>query len=533
MQSRISLFVCLLALTMSACRPQMRIEDPTLQEACRELWSNVRKADSLYEAVDPLSLSSYEQHRRALLKAHLDLKLRQTIDGSTDLKQIASWFLSHDDDASAAEAFYIAGAYANWQDDNAEAMRMLKEAESLHPTGIIGGMTYYKMGRISEAEQLYEVALEYYDRAVRYIEPTGLPLYQACAWRELGRTRNDSTSSDCFREALRYARQTGDSLLCLDIRYAAASLAPGNREAISISRFLCDSAGISRYAYDLVKHYIRSGRADSAKHYLSVLAKDTVSLQWSANQYTLWESRYKHLTGQDAAAYSELLGLYNRLYDQTEQENRTQTFAIAQRYDNEAERAKNLQLRLEKQRLYFSLAVILALVLLGIALSFVFISRRRTQHLLEQAEKEQQIAGLKTELQLRRDALRRVLEQRIALTKNLQETVLHKHQEGEVPEWAQEFIQQNIFSTGQQWQAFRDEFNGCYGNRLEQLQTQYPKLTAVDLQVIALILIGLDTADICLLLGLTQRTVWSRRLRIKQHLGLEDGVELDEWLRSI
>ena len=119
MQNRFFLFACLLALTMSACQPQMRIEDPTLQEACRELWTDVRKADSLYEAIDPLSLSSYEQHRRALLKAHLDLKLRQTIDGSTDLKQIASWFASHDDDASAAEAFYIAGAYANWQDDNA------------------------------------------------------------------------------------------------------------------------------------------------------------------------------------------------------------------------------------------------------------------------------------------------------------------------------------------------------------------------------------------------------------------------------
>lgn len=533
MHNRIFFFACLPLLLLSACQPTMRIEDPSLLQACGALWTDTRLADSLYAEVDPLSLSSYELHRRALLKAHIDLKLRQTIESGTDLQQLAAWFISHDDDASAAESFYIAGAHANWLDDNAEAMRMLKEAESLHPGGIISGMTYYKMGRISEAEQLYEVALEYYDRAVSYIEPTGLPLYQACAWRELGRTRADSTSAHCFGKALSYARLTGDTILCLDIRYAAATLEPGNPEAINLSRFMCDSAGINRYAYDLVKHYIRSGKADSARHYLDILAHDTVSLQWSANQYTLWESRYKHLTGHDNEAYSELLHLYNRLYDQTEQENRTQTFAIAQRYDNEAERAKNLQLRLEKQRLYFTLAGILALVLLGIAIALVLISRRRTQHLLEQAEKEQQIASLKTELQLRRDALRRVLEQRISLTKNLQEAMLHKHQEDEVPEWAQEFVQQNIFSTGQQWQAFREEFNGCYGNLLEQLQTEHPKLTAVDQQVIALILIGLDTADICLLLGLTQRTIWSRRLRIKQHLELEENVELDEWLRSM
>lgn len=524
------LFVC--GLLMS-CHQNVRIEDPLLAEACSLLWSDGHRADSLAQSIDRMSLSPYEQHRLSLLEAHIGLKLRQSIPATTNLQQLAEWFHLRDDDGCAAEALYIAGAYANWTGDNTEAMRCLKEAERLHPDGIIAGMTLYKMGRISETEQLYDVAADYYERCIGYIDASELPYYQACAWRELGRTRSDSTTSDCFRRALYYARQIGDSLLCLDIRYAAANLDPTGMEAITISRLLCDSAGINRYAYDLVKHYIRTGDAPLARHYLDIFARDTLALQWSSAQYRLWESRYWHLCRQDEVAYEQLLALFNELYDRTEQENRTQTYAIAQRYDNEAERAKNLQLQLEKQHLYFSLAAIVAVVLLAIILGIVIFNRRRTRHLLEKAESELQINQLRNELQLRREALRRVLEQRVSLTKNLQETVLHKHKEEDLPEWAQEFVQQNIFSTGEQWQIFLDEFNGCYSNLLTRLQTEYPSLTSSDLQVIALVIIGLDIADICLLLGLTKRTIWSRRLHIRQRLLLEEGVVLDDWLRSL
>lgn len=504
-----------------------------LAEACSLLWSDSRGADSVAQQIDRMSLTPYEQHRMALLDAHLGLKLHQSVPAITDLQQLADWFHLRDDDASAAEALYIAGAHANWTGDNTEAMRCLKEAERLHPTGIIAGMTFYKMGRISETEQLYEVAADYYERCIGYIDASSLPYYQACAWRELGRTRSDSTTADCLSRALFYAQQTGDSLLCLDIRYAAASLHPGSEEAITISRLLCDSAGINRYAYDLVKHYVRTGDAPLARHYLDIFGQDTVALQWSAAQYRLWESRYWHLCNQDALAYEQLLHLFNDLYDRTEQENRTQTYAIAQRYDNEAERAKNLQLQLEKQHLYFSLVAVLAVVLLAIIMGIVLFNRRRTRHLLERAESELQIHQLQHELQLRREALRRVLEQRISLTKNLQETVLHKHTEDEIPEWAKEFVQQNIFSTDEQWRVFLDEFNGCYSNLLSQLHTDYPSLTSSDLQVIALVIIGLDTADICLLLSLSQRTIWGRRNRIRQRLSLPDGIVLDDWLRTL
>lgn len=522
----------LLVLGLTSCQPNHRIDSPLLAEATDSLWTNPQASQRIASTISRAHLSAYEQHCLDLLEAHLQLKLTQSIPESTDLEQLAEWMLSHEAPSQAAEAYYVAGAYANWIGSNARAMRLLKQAETCHPEGIIAGMTYYKMGRISETELLYEVATDYYAKSLPYLQQAAMPLYLASAYREQGRMRTDDGRDSCFAQALHYARLTSDSLLCLDIRYAAACTQPHSHEAIHISRFLCDSAGVYRYAYDLVKHYIRSNRSDSARHYLDLLARDTASLQWSANQYTLWDSQYKHLIQHDHEAYEQLLQLYNREYNQMEAANRTQTYAIAQRYDNETERAKNLQLLVQKQRLWFTIVVIASCALFIGIVSLVIWNKRRQLHLLEKAESEQRIAQLRTELTLRRDTLRQNLNQRIALSKNLQEAILIKHEQEQLPSWALDFIKQNIFTTAEQWHTFVEEFNGCYSDMLVLLQAEYPQLTSTDLQVIALTVTGLDIPDICLLLDASPRTIWSRRLRIKRRIGLGEETKLDEWLQQ-
>jgi hypothetical protein len=43
----------------------------------------------------------------------------------------------------------------------------------------------------------------------------------------------------------------------------------------------------------------------------------------------------------------------------------------------------------------------------------------------------------------------------------------------------------------------------------------------------------MDNSDICLLLGLTQRTIWSRRQRIKARIGMGEKESLDAWIEAI
>lgn len=287
-----------------------------------------------------------------------------------------------------------------------------------------------------------------------------------------------------------------------------------------------------QYAYDLVKYYLRHGDAGMGRTYLDVLAQDTAQLRWSKYQYMLWHSQYLHLLREDRAAYDQLLALYTQRSADTDAAGESRTYVIAQRYDNEVERAKNLQLRLEKQQLYITITAIVIVVLILSIFVIVYALRRRTQVLVERERTAKQIENLSHELQLRRDALKRVLEQRISLSKSLQEAILHKRDNEAVPQWAKDFIDTNIFTSSEQWQDFLQEFNGCYGNLLTDLQQSYPRLTNADMQVIALIVLGLDIYDICLLLGLTQRTIWSRRLRIKSHLGLATGESIEHWIQK-
>jgi len=498
------------------------------------VWLDAELAQKALGKINTSFLSEYELQRYRLTEAHLMLKRELRLPIESNLDDMAKYFANCEDEASASEAYYIQGAYLNYIGENTQAMQYLKKAERYPATSIIQGMTYYKMGRISESEQLYDIALENYQKALPYLEEAGLPLYLASVYRELGRNTDNEIRNQYFDKALAAARFMEDSILYMDIRYAQLSInQPNSPEIASICQYMCHQVGMKRYAYDLVKYYIRTQKADSARIYLDILATDTTAQIWSEQQHTLWQSQYLHLKGKNKEAYESLYELYNAYYKELEEKGRASAFVAAQHYDNEVEKAKNLQLQLEKQQLYIVLGAVVIIILCVGILLILYNAKRRTERLTEQARTQQQIKNLQNELQLRRDALKRVLNQRLELNKNLQEALLTKKKEEAIPTWAQQFIDSNIFSTEEQWQNFFIEFNECYDNILNRLQKDYPRLTNTDIQALALYILGLDNADICLLLGLTQRTIWSRRMRIKNRVGLGEKESLDKWIDQV
>ena len=43
----------------------------------------------------------------------------------------------------------------------------------------------------------------------------------------------------------------------------------------------------------------------------------------------------------------------------------------------------------------------------------------------------------------------------------------------------------------------------------------------------------LSIQDICILLDISNRTLYNHRNRIKQHLGLAENEDLDEWIKKL
>ncbi len=524
----------LLVACVSCSHNHEAAENAFLATAVDSLWSNTRLAWESLEQISTDSLSERDRHIYNITRAHARLKMEHSLSEEESLDATAAYCLSKHMMRFAGEAYYIEGTYDNLKGEDAVAMSLLKQAErafeGTQVPDILIGMTYYKMGRISETEQLYEVALHYYEQAVPYLDHAGLPLYAACGWRELGRTTQDSTlRKEAFERALTYSAQL-DTLTQLDIRYAALSrLDPQSPELIAISRYLCDSAGQNRYAYDLVRYNLREKRLDDAGHYLNILAADTTERNWSRDKYAYLLSHYQHARGQHARAYETLLSLYNKQSGEIEATGMTRTFTISEQFDNASAREQNLQLQVEKQRLWLALFIVVLVILVGLIVLLVIASHRRAMRMVEATEKEMQIQRLHAEVEIRRASMGRLLAQRIQLSKNMQES-MKRHKEDKVPIWVQEFVKTNLVMNDEQWASFQQEFNANYGNFLVRLKQEHPALTPSDLQVIALTVLGVDISDICRLLNLTKRTVWGRRLRIKDHLGLTSDNQLDEWL---
>ena len=533
---RFGFFVVLLVALSCCSNKSVEVSDAGLRLAVDSLWSNPTLSWAVMDTLQVDRLNETDRHIYNITRAHANLKLKHQLPECEALNADAEFFLGKKMNRFAGEVYYVQGAYRNYIGEESQGMQLLKQAERLFEgvevPDILRGMVYYKMGRVSETEQLYEVALKYYEEAVPYLDREGLPLYAACGWRELARTSRDSVvQKDAFARALAYA-QTLDTLTQLDIRYAALSrFDPQSEEIIRISRYLCDSAGINRFAYDLVRYYLRENSMESAKKYLDVLAADTLTPNWSKDKYAFLLSRYQRAKGQNAQAYETLLSLYNKQSGEIEASGMTRTFTISERFDNQSEREKNLQLQVEKQRLYMALFGVLLVILTALIVTIVIVSRRRAERLVEAAETQMQIERLHAEVEIRRRSMGRLLAQRIQLSKSMQES-MKRHKEDKVPAWVQEFVETNLIMTDEQWASFRDEFNANYGNFLTRLKSEHPALTASDLQVIALTVLGVDISDICRLLNLTKRTVWGRRLRIKDHLGLTSENQLDEWLQT-
>ena len=382
---------------------------------------------------------------------------------------------------------------------------------------------------------LYNIALEYYNLALNELQQTNLYLFLACTLRDIGRTTNDSTSDrsiKChyFDQALHYARLHGDTAIYLNILSYKLRYQPGDNEAEinKVNRHLCRELNYSRAASELCESFLSSETPDidSALFYLKIFANDTSALAWSRDKYHLLDSRIKNLQGQNNIAYNELLKLYNSQTRQLAQDGKARTYTIARKYDLllEHEKALERQIKLQHSHLVISLLVIALLV--GGVLIYVIIMRNKEK----ERKNKQRIESLQSEVTHKRELLKNTLEQRLQLTKDLQNAELIEHKKrGEVPLWAKKFIEESLFSQQNQ-EDFLLQFNIISDNFLNHLQEEYPALTKVDTQIIALIITGLSISDICLLLNQTKNTIWSRRLRIKSHLNLTADDNLDEWL---
>jgi len=76
-----------------------------------------------------------------------------------------------------------------------------------------------------------------------------------------------------------------------------------------------------------------------------------------------------------------------------------------------------------------------------------------------------------------------------------------------------------------------DDLQHLFSDKIKELQRLYPSLTETDIQVVTLIGLGVENADILQLTGMSKRTYYKRRQLIAQRMSTT-AAQLDELLQN-
>lgn len=257
-----------------------------------------------------------------------------------------------------------------------------------------------------------------------------------------------------------------------------------------------------------------------------------------------------HLLGNNDSAYYYQLAGQQYLVDVYSRENGTQLAVLKTLYD--VEKKNNEIGRLKTARKTGWAIVVIGLLLLSLGL--LVISRQRLRirnaHLLNEQEKlahqnhkalmELQEQTLRQELELRSRELsthtlhimqkNQFLEK---LYKQLEEMLKDDRRDQRRPlKQLQLQISQNI-NHGQHWDEFHGVFDQVHQDFFGKLKSHCDHLTKSELRLVGLLKMNLASADIAVLLGISQDSVRVMRYRLRKKLNLQPGESLSVFIQSL
>lgn len=534
----VALLMAFWGLISSGCKPALR---PDLCETDQLLWDSIQLAQERLAEIDTTELDSLNMMYYQLIAEHIRLKTHMFINPES-LHDMITYFKKCHQLYLAGEALYVQGTELIGLARPYEAIyslirarHLLQEADS---TSFLLGMTYYRIGTVYEQDKLYASAFDAYEHALSLVRRYPYPRYTACLFRDMARTIN-SDKTDIDGDSLRYIQQawidsafhyiskTHDNELYGNIEYynrhinTPSAISPDYLPSL---RILLNDYPHRGYAKLLADYYISARQADSAYYYLERFATDTIASPWKVWYTELYHethSAYFVLIGDYKNAYEEIAQMYYNYREQIRESSSIRTDVIANQYEVQEERDNRNRLIIEHQQMQLILISICSVLLFLIGALIMIIRYHK--------DKQKQ---LETELQNKLSILREQLLQKVQTVKQLRLLAVRHKLSDEHIQIIESLNQELLAPQSAQLKSWTDSFNIATNNLLPRLKDEHPQLTATDFQVIIFIALNIPTSDVCLLLQSSKETLWRRRNRIKQHLGLSENDDLDEWIRK-
>lgn len=540
-----TLLISVICCISTGCNKQTFPHNQQISTAESLIWTNPDSALHILQTIRPESLSRDDRYFWYYIHEHASSRIGAPVSPDSIMPQVIDFFHKKRAYSYLAKSYYVQGTEYFQTSDYDNAIASLKNAEErlefITDTITYAAMTYYLEGFIAETDLLDGVACSYYQKALQLFIQTGDKRRMACCYRDLADMDNDVESMDDYYEkAVAIASEIKDTILLYDILIQKELTEPlgDTLRIIELSHFLMDRYGNNHYANVIAEYMIDHDRLEEADFYLQKY-EDNHGMVWGVDWSTFLRGLYQAKRGNVQQAYQQLKNTYHTLYDDLFEKAGSRTFIISRAYDVELERNKNLQLKVDKQRLIISLGIICSISIVALLIAGLLYSMERNRRMIQKQENE--IAKLraeeaennlkltKVELQEKRNALKRLLKQRMQLTEHIVQSVDGMDN---MTKGLQKKVGELTFLEKKNLTDFMTELNSLYGNVLDRIKKDYPSITEQDLEYLSLAILGMDSSEIAILLQINTQSVYNRRQRIRNHLG-DNHLDLDSWIKEL
>ena len=569
-----------ISLFTRSCNNSADCENESILHAENLIWTRPDSTIAILEGLDTVFLTENDKMMWFLLHEHALMRLTQQPAPDSIIDRVIAHFDHRGANRYLCQALYVKGTSHYLTMDYFAAMQCLKEAEylipALEPSEPYAGMIYFISGHISETDNLYSVACNYYRKALACFKLTDDHIHVCTCYRDIARmmkvSTDDTTFIQYFDSAAIVALKTNNRIYYLEteLQKELNLQVRDSAKVWELCKLMCDSFHYIHYALPVVEWYMQQDDYEQAGLYLQKMAPDTAHTNWSKENYYYLYSQYLAHFGHAEEAYALLQKVYDDLYKHLISDAKVRTYAIARRYDLEREQQKTLRLTIARQRLWITIAMsaVILMLIVGIA-SGIFIRQRHREELnrrqKEKAEMERdreaakrwKAEAEKQEALVREEAKAaeiRILEQNQEIDRinieNLHNSLREQQQqlhtlfadrvqfiaklkrEKEIyhrtmPEWLAEMLERLTLTHPEEWERFEHEFQKIFGDILIEIQKQHPNLTKEDLRFLSLYIVGLDNETIGILLQQELRTLWNRKQKVRNRLKTDN---LDEWI---
>ena len=440
-----------------------------------------------------------------------------------------------------AEELYRQGSSSNRTSQYESSAAYFKQAEEILVSlpaspqrDQLLGLTWFRLGNTSESDMLYDIAQDYYRKAIPMLNSDSNALYLSCLYRDIARTMVITGNGEkdsvfwYFNKAEDYAQAAQSEILLLDIDAYRYQLCYPDSVAhrLAVCKQLAEEYGVPTRNSEIVELLLAQHATDSAAYYLERLQPtDSAYTYWFEQSYAYLNSKILRHRGQADSAYAILLDLYDRKIDELQRDAGARTYALSLHYDvaREQQLAQEAQRERQWQRKISVVLVLLSavLILLLLVLWRYWVHRRREQARQLEALRDKYVQQLQLALER--------LQQKVNLTREI-EMQRMRGNEVEFPKWLQTYRDEQLTMHKESLDELIASIDKALDGAISRLRSEYPELTESDMQFAILSIIGASDNDMSIVLNVQKQTIYHRRQIVRKHVN-PDIADIDTWLR--